>query len=94
MVIAVSSSGHIEVTTVPMTMSLADADADADAADPDFDVCRDDRRFVAGVQSTGKCGHAQEWNNKKGKQDILHDILFWLRGLSVPIAPTMLACCV
>jgi hypothetical protein len=46
-VIAVSSSGHIEVTMVPMTISLTDANGDA--ADPDFDVFRDHRRFVAGV---------------------------------------------
>ena len=72
-VIAVSASGHIEVTTVPMTMSITDIDADA--ADPDFDIFGDEHRFVA-VQGTGKCRHGKEWNNKKRKQNILHDILF------------------
>jgi hypothetical protein len=76
MVTAVSSSGHIEVTMVPMPVS--DTDANSDWTDSDFDVFRDDRRFVAGVQSTGKCRHGQERNNKKGKQSILHDTFFWL----------------
>ena len=82
MVMAVSSSGHIEVTMVPMPVS--DTDANSDWTDSDFDVFRDDRRFVAGVQRTGKCRHSQERNNKKGKQDILHDTLFWLAR---PLAP-------
>ena len=73
-VIAVSSSGHIEVTMVPMTMSLTDANSDW----TDSDVFCDNRRLVAGVQSTGKCRHGQERNNKKGKQSILHDTFFWL----------------
>jgi hypothetical protein len=76
MVTAVSSSGHIEVTMVPMPVS--DTDANSDWTDSDFDVFRDDLRFVAGVQSTGKCRHGQERNNEKGKQSILHDTLFWL----------------
>jgi hypothetical protein len=47
MVTAVSSSGHIEVTMVPMPVS--DTDANSDWTDSDFDVFRNDRRFVAGV---------------------------------------------
>jgi hypothetical protein len=82
-VIAVSC-GHIEVTMVPMPVSLADANSDR--TDYDFGVFRDDRRFVAGVQSTGECRHGQERNNKKGKQRILHDTLFWLAR---PLAPTV-----
>jgi hypothetical protein len=50
MVMAVPS-GQIEVTMVPMPVSLADAD------DPDFDVFRDDHRFVADGQRAGKCRH-------------------------------------
>jgi hypothetical protein len=60
-VIAVSLIGHIEVTMVSMTISLTDANCDA--ADPDFDVFRDYHRIAAGVQSSGKCRQAQEWNN-------------------------------
>jgi hypothetical protein len=45
MVTAVSSSGHIEVTMVPMPVSDTDANSDW----TDFDVFRNDRRFVAGV---------------------------------------------
>jgi hypothetical protein len=52
MVMAVPS-GQIEVTMVPMPVSLADADA----TDPDFEVFRDDHRFVADGQRAGKCRH-------------------------------------
>ncbi len=61
---------------IPMPVSLADANADV--ADLNCDVFRDDHWFVAGAQRTGKCRHGQERNNKKGKQRILHDTLFWL----------------
>jgi hypothetical protein len=54
-VIAVSSSGHIEVTMIPVTVSVANADANA--VDPDYDVFRDDHRFVAAGQRAGKCRH-------------------------------------
>jgi hypothetical protein len=88
MVTAVSSSGHIEVTMVPMPVS--DTDANSDWTDSDFDVFRNDRRFVASV--SGKCRHGQERSNKKGKQSILHDTLF---GLARPLAliVRMRVCC-
>jgi hypothetical protein len=54
-VIAVSSSGHIEVTMVPMTVSLTNADTNT--ANPDFNVFRDDHRFVADGERAGKCRH-------------------------------------
>jgi len=75
---------------VPMPVS--DTDANSDWTDSDFDVFRDDRRFVAGVQSTGKCRHGQERNNKKGKQSIFHDTLFWLARPLAPIV-RMRVCC-
>jgi hypothetical protein len=53
MVIAVSSSGHVEGTMVPMPMS----DIDSDWTDSNFDVFRHDHRFVAGAQRAGKCRH-------------------------------------
>jgi len=80
-VVPVPSGGHIEATVVPMPVSLTDVNSYA--ADPDFDACRDDHRFVAGVQRTGKRRHRQERNNKKGKQSILHGTLLgWGRTTS------------
>jgi hypothetical protein len=54
-VIAVSSGGHIEVTMIPVTVSVTNADANA--IDPDYDVFRDDHRFVGAGQRAGECGH-------------------------------------
>ncbi|MGO9701252.1 MAG: hypothetical protein ACLPX7_18530 [Xanthobacteraceae bacterium] len=68
-VVAVPSVGHIEASTIPMPVSLTDPNSDAAG---DF---RDDHRFVAGIQRTGKCRHRQERNKKKGKHSILHGIL-------------------
>jgi hypothetical protein len=45
------SSGHIEVTMVPMPVS----DTDANWTDSNYDVFRDDHRFVAGAQGASKC---------------------------------------
>jgi hypothetical protein len=49
------SSGHVEVTMVPMPVSHTDADANADVADPNSDDFRDDYWFVAGARRAGKC---------------------------------------
>jgi hypothetical protein len=67
MVIAVSSSGHIEGTVVPMPGSLADANTNADGADLNSDVFCYDHWFGAGAQRAGKCRHREERNNKKGE---------------------------
>jgi hypothetical protein len=49
------SSGHIEVTMVPMPVS--GTDVNSDWTDSDFDVFRDDHRFVGGAQGASKCRH-------------------------------------
>jgi hypothetical protein len=46
-------------------MPVSLADTHTDAADPDFDVFRDNHRFIAGGQRAGKCRHGQKRNNKK-----------------------------
>jgi hypothetical protein len=73
--------GHIDVDRVPMPVTLTDPNSDA--AGPDLGAFRDDHRFVARVQRTGKCRHRQKRNKKKGKHSILHDILLgWGRSTS------------
>jgi Flp pilus assembly protein TadB len=47
------SSGHIEVTMVPMPVSVTDANSHR--TDSNYDVFRDDHRFVAGAQGASKC---------------------------------------
>jgi len=66
--VVVPSVGHIEASTIPMPVSLTDPNSDAAG---DF---RDDHRFVAGIQRTGKCRHRRKRHKKKGKNSILHGI--------------------
>jgi hypothetical protein len=68
-------------SVIPMPVSVTDMNSNA--AYPDIDAFRDDHRFVADIQRTGKYRHRQERNKKKGKHSILHGTLFgW--GLHVP----------
>jgi hypothetical protein len=71
-------------------MPVSITDADSDATNADFDVFRDDHRFVASARSAGKRRHGQKRNNEQGKQDILHDAPLSLVGdSSVPMLSIM-----
>jgi hypothetical protein len=85
----VPSVGHIKATMVPMPVSLTDPNSNA--ADPDIGTFRDDHRFVAGGQRTGKCRHHQERSKKKGKHNALHGILLGWGTLGAPIPRRMRA---
>ena len=80
----VSSCAHIEAGMVPMSVSLTDPNPDA--SDPNIDVFRDDKWFVADVQRTRKQWHSEETKKKKSNKNSMQSTLL-LETLPSTILP-------